>query len=86
MADESAPAAELLNYVTAHLLSTFSPHQLSWAYQRALDAVQTTRGNPRLKSLAITLGRLSYSAFRKDRNPTVYDEQAIANDVGARIP
>jgi hypothetical protein len=60
--------------------------EASWLYQLSLDYLEGTRGATGAKALALQLGRLSYSAARPDRRPTVYDEQAIGNDIGSRCP
>jgi hypothetical protein len=73
-----APAAE-------RLIATSSSQEAHWLYERVLDLVQQSAGNPNFKALAVRIGRGAYSAGRAGRTPTVYDEQAIANDVAARV-
>jgi hypothetical protein len=41
------------------------------------------RGHPDFKPRLLDLGRAAYGWPRPDGNPTVYDEQAIANDIAA---
>jgi hypothetical protein len=55
------------------------------AYQAALLAVELSGGVPTTKTLALEIGRLYYSSLRKERLPTVYDENAILNDISARL-
>ena len=57
-----------------HLLGT-----VSWdVYQEILLRLKE---NPALKPLALEKGRVAYSARRPDRALTLYDEQAIQNDI-----
>jgi hypothetical protein len=63
---------------------SLSATDLAMLYQRSLDAVQSSKGAPTAKELALRLGRLSYAAGRPDKRPTVYDEQAVANDIAMR--
>lgn len=67
------------------LLALSSPREVQWLYARALENVRERKGAPSSKALALFIGRHSYSATRPDRAPTLYDEQAIANDIAARI-
>lgn len=53
-------------------------------YEGALFAVQQSGGAPNAKRFALLVGRLSLGSRRPDGLPTVYDEQAIANDISAR--
>jgi len=62
----------------------FSPEEISRMYQQSLAAVESSKGIPAVKELALRIGRRSYSALRPDHRPTVYDEQAIANDIAMR--
>lgn len=62
----------------------FSAPDLASLYQQSLEVVQSSKGAPAAKELALRLGRLSYAAGRPDRRPTVYDEQAVANDIAMR--
>lgn len=67
------------------LLATGTSMDAVWLYGCLLDAVQQTGGDPNVKAAAVRIGRLAYSAARPDRRPTIYDEQAIANDIAARV-
>jgi hypothetical protein len=62
----------------------FSPEQIAWLYHRSLESVRASKGDPTLKALALQIGRISYASSRPDRRPTIYDEQAIANDIAVR--
>jgi hypothetical protein len=62
----------------------FTSAQTTWLYQRSLESVQASKGDPAIKTLALQIGRLSYASSRPDRRPTIYDEQAIANDIAVR--
>jgi hypothetical protein len=62
----------------------FSAPDLALLYQQSLDVVESSSGTPAAKELALRLGRLSYAAGRPDRRPTIYDEQAVANDIAMR--
>ena len=49
------------------------------------DALGFVKNMPELKPFALEMGRLAYGLKRKDKNPTVYDEQAILNDINAHM-
>jgi hypothetical protein len=68
------------------VLVVSNPDEARWLYDRTLAAVRLHRGDPAIKTVALAIGRLSYSAGRPKRQPTVYDEQAIANDIAAQLP
>lgn len=76
----------LFTEVAATVLATWTPNEARWLYDQSLAAVRTHRGDPALKAAALAVGRISYSAGRPNRQPTVYDEQAIANDIAAQLP
>lgn len=59
----------------------FSSQQI---YDSSLDLVTTHIGNPQAKVFALEVGRWHYSLQRLDRKPTIYDEQAIQNDINTR--
>ncbi len=52
-------------------------------YQKSLKLVEI---DAKYKRFALEMGRLSYGLPRQDKLPTVYDEQAIKNDIEARLP
>ena len=49
------------------------------------DILQLLNLHPKLKPFALEMGRLSYGSKRKDGKLTVYDEQAILNDINASM-
>lgn len=53
-------------------------------YDESLDLVTTNSNDPHTKTLALELGRLHYSINRENKSPTIYDEQAIQNDILVR--
>lgn len=53
-------------------------------YQAALTAVEKTGGSVGSKTFALTVGRVTYSQERPSGRPTIYDEQAILNDILVR--
>jgi hypothetical protein len=68
------------------VLATSTAEEARWLYERTLAAVRTHRAEPAVKAVALTIGRLVYSINRPNREPTIYDEQAIANDIAAQSP
>ena len=60
-----------------------APHR-QWLYDRALDLVQRTPGSADLAVLALEIGRWHFGLSRPDGKVTVYDEQAIQNDISVR--
>jgi hypothetical protein len=60
------------------------PSLAATVYNIALEAVESTNGAPGTKQLALKAGRLHYGALRPDGTLTVYDEQALQNDISAR--
>lgn len=49
------------------------------------DMLRLLKTSAEYKPFALEMGRLAYGSKRKDRNPTVYDEQAILNDINAHL-
>jgi hypothetical protein len=49
------------------------------------DMLKLLKAHPECKPFALEMGRLAYGSKRKDRSPTVYDEQAILNDINAHL-
>lgn len=47
------------------------------------DALGLLGRNSELRPFALEMGRFAYGVKRPDRKPTVYDEQAITNDLQA---
>jgi hypothetical protein len=80
------PAREqLFKRVTDSVLMLSDLAEADWLYRRVLDRVRETSGLPPFKAIALHVGRLRYAAARPDRRPTIYDEQAIANDITMSI-
>lgn len=75
---------EFFKRLASLVLVTSAPTEAQWLYARALDLVARDGGTPSAKAVALHVGRLSYSAGRHGRQPTIYDEQAIANDIAVR--
>jgi len=59
--------------------------EADWLYARALETVQSSNSTSPARTFALRIGRMRYSRSRPNRVPTVYDEQAIANDIAARV-
>jgi hypothetical protein len=76
---------ELFKSLASHVLVSSSPAEARWLYDRALELLRAQNGSTGSKDLALYVGRHAYSAGRPGRRPTVYDEQAIANDIAARV-
>jgi len=68
------------------LISNSAASEAMWLYQRILDGVSQSAGDPRLKAEALRIGRIAHAKGRADGRATVYDEEAMANDIAARIP
>jgi len=71
--------------IAGHVLSRSDVAEAQWLYDRALEQVRQREGDATSKAIALYVGRRAYSAARPDRTPTLYDEQAIANDISARV-
>ncbi|MDB4654254.1 hypothetical protein OAE40_00600 [Rubripirellula sp.] len=61
-----------------------NPQFRGTAYKHSLQAVQASRGSPESKSFALEMGRFVHGSSRPEGGPTIYDEQAIQNDIQAR--
>ena len=55
------------------------------AYNASLLAVEPSGGVPAAKTLALAIGRIHYGSLRPNGIVTVYDENAILNDISARV-
>ena len=53
-------------------------------YNKALEILACDAGNPIAKQLVLTIGRWYFGKLRSNGRPTVYDEQAILNDISVR--
>ena len=56
----------------------------SRVYSLALQCVEASHGSSAARQFALAAGRLAHGLRRKGGHPTVYDEQAIANDIDSR--
>jgi hypothetical protein len=74
-----------LSNVVERVTPTSTPAEAMWLYQRTLEAISMSAGEPALKLLALQVGRIAHGKARPDGRVTVYDEQAMANDIAARI-
>jgi hypothetical protein len=77
-------ALDKFQRIGERFLSSGSAAEAQWLYARTLDAVGQNSGSPHIRAVALHFGRLSYAFDRPGRKPTVYDEQAIANDIAVR--
>jgi len=60
----------------------WQPHLVEkFAWEVYREVLQRLRKNPQLKPFALEIGRAAYSARRPGRELTIYDEQAIQNDI-----
>ena len=73
---------DVVVYSAATLKLTSS--YLKYLYEVGLGAVSASHGTPLAKTQALGLGRLHYATLRPDGKLTLYDEQALANDIAAR--
>ncbi|MBS3029652.1 MAG: hypothetical protein HCA25_22040 [Dolichospermum sp. DET50] len=53
-------------------------------YNTSLKILEANPNNQETKMLVLDLGRLYYSILRPNKKPTIYDEQAIQNDILVR--
>lgn len=53
-------------------------------YNIVLDILASNPDKIHLKTLCLELGRKHYANLRPDKKPTIYDEQAIQNDIQVR--
>ena len=53
-------------------------------YEAALDILANNPSNPTAKQFVLNVGRWHFGRSRPDKRPTVYDEQAIQNDILVR--
>lgn len=69
------------NFSVGCASSTNIPSEL---YRVALEILEENPEMSELKVYALEVGRWYYSSQRPDRKPTIYDEQAIQNDIIVR--
>lgn len=79
--NESEIDLEAMKRIVERALSSGGAKAVEWFYRRTLEALRLRSADPKFKTFALQVGRLSYAFSRPRRNPTVYDEQAIANDI-----
>lgn len=60
------------------------PEQSLRFYNLALKTLAENPGDTRAKTFALEVGRWHYSLQRSDRKLTIYDEQALQNDILVR--
>jgi hypothetical protein len=76
---------ERLARVAERALASGGAREAEWFYRRTLEALPERKDNPKFRTFALQMGRLSYPFSRPGRKPTVYDEQAIANDIAVSL-
>jgi len=67
-----------------HLISGITQAETQDLYNTSLKALEANSSSQEAKMLVLDLGRLHYSVLRPDKKPTIYDEQAIQNDIIVR--
>lgn len=77
-------AALLVAYVGYKLFRRSQRKGRKAAYDAALAEVAASKGDSAKKVAALEAGRRYYGGLRQDGAPTIYDEQAINNDINAR--
>lgn len=64
--------------------STYHSYNYGTIYNDVLEILASNPDKIHLKPLCLEIGRKHYSALRPDKRPTIYDEQAIQNDILVR--
>jgi hypothetical protein len=67
-----------------HLLSGIGQAETQELYNTSLKILESNSSSQEAKMLVLDLGRLHYSFLRLDKKPTIYNEQAIQNDIIVR--
>jgi len=67
-----------------HLVSGITQAETQDLYNTSLKVLEANSSSQEAKMLVLDLGRLHYSVLRPDKKPTIYDEQAIQNDIIVR--
>lgn len=67
-----------------HLVSGITQAETKDLYNTSLNILEANSSSQEAKMLVLDLGRLHYSILRLDKKPTIYDEQAIQNDIIVR--
>jgi len=60
---------------------SFHQYNYGTIYNLALEILDSNPDKIYIKTLCLALGRMHYGNLRPDKNPTIYDEQAIQNDI-----
>jgi len=71
--------SEVINFVRSN------PTVGKLAYDAALQTVAKSNGKSSTKHLALEVGRIHFGSLRMGKRPTIYDEQAIQNDINSRL-
>ncbi len=79
-----SPLNSQVQEATLLFLRTYPAANTEWFYSYALEVITENPDNVQAKTFALELGRWHYGRGRKDRLPTLYDEQAIQNDILVR--
>lgn len=67
-----------------HLVGGLTQAETQDLYNTSLKVLEANSSSQEAKMLVLDLGRLHYSILRPDKKPTIYDEQAIQNDLIVR--
>ncbi len=67
-----------------HLVSGITQAETQDLYNTSLKILEVNSNSQEAKVLVLDIGRLHYSILRLDKKPTIYDEQAIQNDILVR--
>ena len=79
----SAPPVALLVY-SSKKWSEYEQYMLA-QYEQTKDELRQNPKDSRAREAMLVAGRAYYSCMRENGSPTVYDEQAISNDMRAII-
>ncbi len=67
-----------------NLVSGITQSETQDLYSTSLEILEANSNSQEAKMLVLELGRLHYSILRPHKKPTIYDEQAIHNDIIVR--
>lgn len=67
-----------------HSASGITQAETEDLYKTSLKILEANSSSQEAKTLVLDLGRLHYSILRPNKKPTIYDEQAIQNDIIVR--
>jgi len=67
-----------------HRTSGITPSETQDLYNTSLKILEANPNSQEAKMLVLDVGRWRYSIIREDKKPTIYDEQAIQNDIMVR--